>query len=78
MLAEVRNRLVVTHGGSSVLKATRDALADLSISAPGDFTYTDLLARTVTALEKAAPGLGIKIDDSWAGSFKCLLKWAED
>lgn len=78
MLAEVRNRLVVTHGGSSVLKATRDALADLSISAPGDFTYTDLLARTVTALEKAAPGLGIKIDDSWASSFKCLLKWAED
>ena len=78
LLAEVRNRLVVTHGGSSVLKATRDALADLSISAPGDFTYTDLLARTVTALEKAAPGLGIKIDDSWASSFKCLLKWAED
>ena len=78
MLAEVRNRLVVTHGGSSVLKATRDALADLSISAPGDFTYTDLLARAVTALEKAAPGLGIKIDDSWASSFKCLLKWAED
>ena len=78
MLAEVRNRLVVTHGGSSVLKATRDALADLSISAPDDFTYTDLLARTVTALEKAAPGLGIKIDDSWASSFKCLLKWAED
>ena len=78
MLAEVRNRLVVTHGGSSVLKATRDALADLSISAPGDFTYTDLLARTVTALEKAAPGLGVKIDDSWASSFKCLLKWAED
>ena len=78
MLAEVRNRLVVTHGGSSVLKATRDALADLSISAPGDFTYTDLLARTVTALEKAAPGLGIKIDDSWASSFEHLLKWAED
>lgn len=78
LLAEVRNRLVVTHGGSSVLKATRDALADLSISAPGDFTYTDLLARAVTALEKAAPGLGIKIDDSWASSFKCLLKWAED
>lgn len=78
LLAEVRNRLVVTHGGSSVLKATRDALADLSISAPGDFTYTDLLARTVTALEKAAPGLGVKIDDSWASSFKCLLKWAED
>lgn len=78
LLAEVRNRLVVTHGGSSVLKATRDALADLSISAPGDFTYTDLLARTVTALEKAAPGLGIKIDDSWASSFECLLKWAED
>lgn len=78
MLAEVRNRLVVTHGGSSVLKATRDALADLSISAPDDFTYTDLLARAVTALEKAAPGLGIKIDDSWASSFKCLLKWAED
>lgn len=77
LLAEVRNRLVVTHGGSSVLKATRDALADLSISAPGDFTYTDLLARAVTALEKAAPGLGIKIDDSWASSFKCLLKWAE-
>jgi hypothetical protein len=78
LLAEVRNRLVVTHGGSSVLKATRDALADLSISAPDDFTYTDLLARAVTALEKAAPGLGIKIDDSWASSFKCLLKWAED
>ena len=78
LLAEVRNRLVVTHGGSSVLKATRDALADLSISAPGDFTYTDLLARTVTALEKAAPGLGIKIDDSWASDFECLLKWAED
>ena len=78
MLAEVRNRLVVTHGGSSVLKATRDALADLSISAPGDFTYTDLLARTVTALEKAAPGLGVKIDDSWASSFEHLLKWAED
>ena len=78
MLAEVRNRLVVTHGGSSVLKATRDALADLSISTPGDFTYTDLLARTVTALEKAAPGLGIKIDDSWASSFEHLLKWAED
>ena len=78
MLAEVRNRLVVTHGGSSVLKATRDALADLSISTPGDFTYTDLLARTVTALEKAAPGLGIKVDDSWASSFEHLLKWAED
>lgn len=78
LLAEVRNRLVVTHGGSSVLKATRDALADLSISAPGDFTYTDLLARAVTALEKAAPGLGIKIDDSWTSSFEHLLKWAED
>ena len=78
LLAEVRNRLVVTHGGSSVLRATRGALADLSISAPGDFTYADLLARTVTALEKAAPGLGIKIDDSWASDFECLLKWAED
>lgn len=78
LLAEVRNRLVVTHGGSSVLKATRDALADLSISTPDDFTYTDLLARTVTVLEKDAPSLGIKIDYSWASDFECLLKWAED
>ena len=78
LLAEVRNRLVVTHGKSSVLKATRDALTDLSISTPDDFTYTDLLARTVTVLEKDAPSLGIKIDYSWASDFECLLKWAED
>ena len=78
LLAEVRNRLVVTHGKSSVLKATRDVLTDLSISTPDDFTYTDLLARTVTVLEKDAPSLGIKIDYSWASDFECLLKWAED
>ena len=78
LFAEVRNRLVVTHGKSSVLKATRDALTDLSISTPDDFTYTDLLARTVTVLEKDAPSLGIKIDYSWASDFECLLKWAED
>jgi hypothetical protein len=77
ILAEIRNRLVVTHGNNPTSVATQDTLNDFAITTPQLHSYQDVLQCTIDSLEDAAVALGVSTESDWYTRFMSLIIWTE-
>ncbi|RAX24209.1 MULTISPECIES: hypothetical protein [unclassified Actinomyces] len=70
---EVRDRLVITHGRSTVQEALERALDELRVDAPEGFTFADLLDALIARLEcdaKGKTGSGARNENEGCGESK--------
>ncbi|MDO4900543.1 hypothetical protein [Actinomyces sp.] len=78
---EVRDRLVITHGESTVQEALERALDELWVEVRDEFTCVDLLDKLIERLVRdgsAESGIkGIDLNASWFSGFNELLQAVE-